>query len=923
MFRLMLRLRIPVIFGLATMPLLGQQGPEFFETKIRPVLAENCYACHGAKMHIAGLDLSTAASFAKGGERGSLVDHASPDKSLLLTAVSYLGDFKMPPKGKLKPEQIENLSAWVKGGAAWPGGSVAPQPTQTVAKYRFTKEQREFWAFQPIRDPALPAVTNTAWVKSPIDRFILSELEKKALAPAPPADKPTLLRRVTYDLTGMPPTREEIAEFLADKSPNAFAKVVDRLLASPRYGERWGRHWLDVARYADSAGDDDDNLYPYAYKYRDWVIDAFNKDMPFDRMVRLQIAGDLLPADKPGEVNTEGIIATGFIALGQKPLTEQNKPQMLYDIADEQLDTTGRALMGLTLGCARCHDHKFDPIPTADYYSMASMFHATRTLDIVDKLVSTVLMVPLAPKDVTSRYREHEDRIKSKTLQMDAVVGKAGEARADGLIAQAAAYMVAAARNEKPAGLDSDLIDRWAKYLTPGNEVRPHLIKWNEAVAGGKADVIEASAKEYQHALETRAASWWKTMAEWRESVRASAEKGTLPPEAPKFEGGEDRFFFETTLEKGPFALPDKNPEKVLNADVQAKVAAFQVDVDALKKASPPELPLSCGVEEGIPGEARILIRGNVASKGAVVPRQFLQIIAGENQTPVKNGSGRLEMAEWLTSANHPLTARVIANRIWQNHFGEGIVRTPNNYGRTGEPPTHPELLDYLARQFMQSGWSFKTMHRLLLLSSTYQMSSQTSNEAHEIDAPNRLFSRANRRRLDFEEIRDSLLFYSGELDMTMGGVPDPGKGVDWRKAGAYISANKEPQISVRRSVYLPLRRSRMPSLLTLLDFGDATTPGEGRARTNTAPQALFMMNSEYVGERARLLGESLKRESSDNARVTAAYLSITGRDADRTQINTALEYIAGLQSKTGDTAAAWQSFCRALLVSNAFLYVD
>ncbi|MEO8128151.1 MAG: PSD1 and planctomycete cytochrome C domain-containing protein, partial [Bryobacteraceae bacterium] len=711
MFRLML--------GLAALPLLAQPGPEFFETKIRPVLAANCYACHGAKMRLSGLDLSTAASFAKGGERGALVDRANPENSLLLKAISYLGDFKMPPSGKLKADQIENITAWVKSGAAWPGGAVEPQPvTPTLAKYNFTKAQKAFWAFQPIKDPAPPEVTDTAWVQSPIDRFILSELEKKNLKPARPADKLTLLRRVTYDLTGMPPTREEIEAFAADKSPTAFAKVVDRLLASPRYGERWGRHWLDVARYADSAGDDDDNLYPYAYKYRDWVINAFNKDMPFDRMVRLQIAGDLLPADNPSEVNTEGIIATGFIALGQKPLTEQNKPQMLYDIADEQLDTTGRALMGLTLGCARCHDHKFDPIPTADYYSMAAMFHDTRTIDIVDKLVSTVLLVPLAPKDVTARYRQHEDQIKSKTLQMDAMVELAFEARTDLLSAQTAQYMVAAARNEKPAGLDPELIDRWAKYLKSTDDVRPHLIKWNEAVVAGR---IEAAAQEYQQALQARTALWWKTMAEWRESVRAAAEKGTLPPEAPKFEGGEDRFFFETCLDgKGPFTLPDKEPEKLLGADVQAKVAAFQAEIAELKKTAPPELPLSCGVEEGKPEEARILIRGNVASKGAVVPRQFLQIISGENQTPIKQGTGRLEMAQWLTSPDHPLTARVIANRIWQNHFGEGIVRTPNNYGRTGELPTHPELLDFLARRFMQSGWSFKAMHRMLLLSSTY-----------------------------------------------------------------------------------------------------------------------------------------------------------------------------------------------------------
>ena len=914
------RPRLVLVFSFIAFRLAAQSSPDFFESKIRPVLAANCFSCHASAVHLSGLDLSTAAGFAKGGERGALIDRSSPEKSRLVQAIGYSGDLKMPPSGKLPAEQIRDLTAWVGAGAPWPAGPVAAQPAPAVSGYKFTREQKAFWAWQPIRHPEPPVVKNEAWVKSPVDRFILSELEKKALAPAPPAGKAELLRRVTYDLTGLPPTRQEVERFLSDRSADAYAKVVDRLLASPRYGEQWGRHWLDVARYADSAGDDDDNLYPYAYRYRDWVIGAFNSDMPFDRMVRLQIAGDLLPPDKPEGVNTEGIVATGFIALGQKPLTEQNKPMMLYDIADEQLDTTGRALMGLTLGCARCHDHKFDPIPTADYYSMASIFHDTRTIDVVDKLVSTVLFEPLAPKDVAARYRRQQDRVKSKSLEIEAAVEESDEGRTRELISRTVEYMMAAGKDAKPAGLDPRRLELWTQYLKPTGDVRPHLERWYAAVATGRPESVEQAAREYRQALEARAAEWWRTLEDWRAAVRSAAAKEELPPEQPKFEGGSDRFFFETCLEKGPFA-PEKGAP--LGSELEARVAPLRAQLETLQKALPPELPMACGVEEGRRSQPRVLIRGNVASPGEAVPKQFLRIIAGERQKPIENGSGRLELAQWLTSPDHPLVARVIANRIWQYHFGEGIVRTPNNFGRTGEAPTHPELLDYLARRFMESGWSFKAMHRLLLLSNAYQMSSQVSRQAHELDPGNRLFSRAARRRLAFEEIRDTLLSLSGDLDLTMGGPPDSGKGVDWRKSGAYFSANKEPEASVRRSIYLPVRRSRIPSVLTLFDFGDATTPGEGRAATNTAPQALFLMNSPYVTERSRAIAEKLASEAGDARRASAAYLSIAGKPPDPAQIREAAGYISELKARRVEGPAAWQSFCRALLLSNAFLYVD
>ena len=540
----------------APKPQANAEQNEFFESKIRPLLSSKCFACHGAEMQMAKLNLATAAGFFKGGESGPVVVKGEPENSRLISAVNYQGQVKMPPTGKLKDAEIADLVAWIKIGAPWPDATAAEVVVEKPKGYQFTEQQKKFWAFQPVKDSAPPKVKNASWSKSPLDQFILAELEKKGLSPARPASKLALLRRATFDLTGLPPTETEIQDFLADRSPNAFAKVVDRLLASPRYGERWGRHWLDVVRYADSAGADEDIRYPYAWRYRDYVLEAFNKDLPYNEFIKQQLAGDLLPAAKPGDVNTTGIIATGFLQVGPKLLAEQDKPKMVYDMVDEQLDVATRAFLGLTVACARCHDHKFDPIPTRDYYSLASIFASTKSLAKVEGTVSQLYFAPLVTKEVADRYNAHQDKVKAKQEEIDEVTGAEADRHAAALRAQMDKYLPAAWQYENRPGsmadlkladfarqqnLDAVVLERWITYLKPSIDVRPHLKRWYEATDAATAALSRSEtqqklpeppaalaevARSFQEELKTLTAEQKRSPASAQEASRGSAPAG-------------------------------------------------------------------------------------------------------------------------------------------------------------------------------------------------------------------------------------------------------------------------------------------------------------------------------------------------------------------------------------------------------------
>ncbi len=897
-------------------------GVSYFETKIRPLFASKCQGCHNAAARVAGLDLSSAAGFQKGAGSGPLITGSDPDNSRLMRAIGYEGAIKMPPSGKLRDDEIAALREWVRMGSPWPADASKP----------LSNGQDKFWSFQPVHKVGPPEVRDKAWVRSPIDAFILSKLEEKHLKPAPPADKLTLLRRATYDLTGLPPSETEIREFLEDNSPEAFARVVDRLLGSPRYGERWGRHWMDVARYADSTGADEDHRYPYAWRYRDYVIEAFNRDKPYNQFMREQIAGDLLPAEDGADVNVPGIVATGFLALGPKLIAEQDKKKMLYDMVDEEIDVASRAFLGLTIACARCHDHKFDPISTKDYYGLASILVSSKQLAKIEGTVSELYFAPLVSKDVAGRYEASQIRIKDKQKEIDDLLAEEGARYRDALAPRLAEYMLAARRVYRDGAsaadvaveqkLDAGLVGKWAAYLKPTDERRAHLELWYRAEAAS----LVAAAAGYQKQFIATAALRREATLKWkRESLAAKAAGKAAPPE-PKFSAGADRFFTEVAFGKGPFALPEKDRGSVIGEIGHQRLAALEGDLKNLKASAPPEPPLACALSEGSVIDQKIFIRGNPENQGEEAPKRFPLILARNGQPPITKGSGRRELADWLADTVNPLPARVMANRIWDWHFGEGIVRTPSNFGKMGERPTHPELLDYLAARFVEGGWSIKAMHRMLMLSSAYQMSSAASPEALAGDADDSLLSRFPQRRLEVEEIRDSLLALDGSLDFTMGGALQSGHGTDKEFSDERMSLN--PDQSKRRTVYLPLRRSNLPSVLTLFDFGDATSPGEGRSQTNVAPQALYMMNSEFVARQASSLAKLLLSDDAldDARRIRKAYYRAQSRPPRDEEVRSALEYVRHFPGAR-DTSEegrmlAWTSFCRTLVASNDFLYV-
>jgi cytochrome c553 len=894
---------------------------EFFEKHVRPVFATKCQGCHNPKLKSSGLDLSTAAGFRQGGLSGPLVT-ASPENSRLLQVISYEASLKMPPTGKLKDDEIASLTAWVKMNAPWPGAAEAPAaaPAPKVTHKEFTEEQKKFWAFQPVRKIDPPQVKNSGWGRTAIDRFILAELEAQGLKPAKPADKYTLLRRATFDLTGLPPTEQELRDFAADSSPDAFRKVVDRLLASPRYGERWGRHWLDVARYADSTGNDEDHRYPYAWRYRDYVIESFNQDVPYDRMVREQIAGDLLPHEGGGP-NRRGIVATGFLALGAKALASPDKKKMLYDVYDEQVDVVSRAFLGVTVACARCHDHKFDPILTKDYYSMISIFASTRSFQDAKQGVAKLLYTPLVPEEEYQRYKSNQNAIEAKRLAIDEVTDDELERFHSELTPHLADYMTAARKmldgGAADASLRPEILQKWVAFLKPRENHRPYLDEWNDKPA---AEVAQA----YQKRAEATLAEWHKTLQRWRARYRKMlAAKNMPPPPHPTFEESKDPFFLHVYFDKGPFAVEKGEQDKVFSASARDQMKALRQEVDELKKNAIPEPDMACAVAEGDRVDQKVFIRGDYNSPGEDSPPAFPKILTRPGDPSFAAGhSGRLELAEWLARPENPLTARVMVNRVWGWHFGEGIVRTPDNFGRMGERPTHPELLDYLSRRFVESGWSMKSLHREIMLSNAYQMTSDGAEQV-EKDPENRLFSRFPVRRLDVEEVRDALLAVDGSLDLTMGGTLQTGFGTDSENSNNRLSLN--PEKVTRRTVYLPLRRANLPSLLNLFDFGDATTVTGKRASTNVAPQALFMMNSEFVQARSTSLAKTLmeKASLSPRERIESAILKVLNRPADAGEVDAAIGYLQQFESRLGKSPEqALQSFCKILLASNDFVYV-
>jgi hypothetical protein len=886
------------VFTLCAPAIAGAAEPDprgiaFFEAKIRPVLVQECYSCHAAtaKKVKANLLLDTRAATLKGGDTGPALVPGKPKESLLLKALRHEGDTKMPPKGKLADAVIADFTKWIEMGVP------DPRDGQSVAVTKVDWNQaRKFWLFQPVRKPASPQVKDAAWTHNDIDRFILAKLEAQQLHPAAQADRRTLIRRVSFDLIGLPPTPEEIDAFLKDDSPDAFAKVVDRLLASPHYGERWGRYWLDVARYAeDQAHTFAVKPYSNAWRYRDWVIDAFNADMPYDRFVKLQIASDLMDDGTIAFVKHRS--ALGFFGLGAQYYKGNDK--VVAEELDDRVDTLGRGFLALTVSCARCHDHKFDPIPTQDYYSLAGVFFNTKLSD-----------VPLADKAEVDRFEAGQKKVLEMDKKLKDFLKSEKTRLAEARVGDIAAYMVAARklqarRLEKPnfsaaeqakeEKLNAALLDRWMKYLDRNAQKVTALDSWRKLPMPAKGavdvapDVMETAKAFQQHVQEIL------------KNSRPDKTKTELL----------DSLFGD----KGVFAVGDGELMGKLPMEKKQQMDVMKGELEKRKKEAPPAPPSAHALTETGTTDMKVFVRGDPKQLGEVAPRRFLHVLAGENPTPFQKGSGRLELADAIASKDNPLTARVLVNRLWQHHFGRGIVGTPSNFGELGERPTHPELLDYLAARFIESGWSIKKMHREILLSATYQQAASqphtTGRDPQLVDPDNRLLWRMNRRRLDVEPWRDALLSVSGQLDRATGGPT--------------LDLNAES--NRRRTVYAKISRHELNGLLRLFDFPDANITSEKRTETTVPQQQLFVLNSPFFVARAKALASRLTAEAGDDAaRIRRAYVLAYGRTASDAEVGVATRYLAtkdAADETTKNQLTRWERYCQALLAGNEFLYVD
>ena len=861
----------------------------FFETHVRPVLVESCFKCHGPEKQKHGLRLDSREALLKGSEDGPILTADDLEKSVLLRVVRREGDNPMPPKEKLPPGQAEWLVQWVKMGAPYP-------ETLGVAQDK-PPDATKHWAFQPVRKPAEPPVKDAAWVQSPPDRFVLAKLEGQGMAPTPPADRRTLLRRATFDLTGLPPTTAEIEAFEQDTSGGAFARVLDRLLASPHYGERWGRHWLDVARYADSKGYvfEEERRYPYAYTYRDWVIRALNEDLPYDKILITQIAADQLPDAAPRD-----LAAMGFLTVGRRFLNNE------ADIIDDRIDVVSRGTMALTVACARCHDHKYDPIPTADYYSLYGVFASS-----TEPKELPLLGVPEQNagyqkfrQELDARQAHVTEFLQQKQAEFETKLRSAPKIR-DGLLAALAGRSVPEDRLKSIAGTyDVKLVtvQRWLSFLDERAKERdPVFAPWS-ALSALPEEQIAARVAEVIASAESRK-TWNRVL---REALQASPPQDARDVAAiygkvlqqfagsatPLPDGDEEAVRKIVRSPDAPTSVTVDRVKELFGADDRGKLAGLRKKADAWQVESPDAPPRAMVMNDlPQPVQPHIFTRGKSSAPGAAVPRQFLQVVAGKERRPFQKGSGRLEFAQAIASKDNPLTARVAVNRVWMHHFGSGLVRTPGDFGVRSATPAQLELIDYLAARFVEDGWSLKKLHRLIMLSATYQQGSDDHAEYRRADPENQLLWRMNRQRLDFEAMRDSLLVASGGLDLGVGGRP-----VDLQ--------------SNRRTVYANIDRQNLPGLLRTFDFAspDAMTPQ--RFNTVGPQQALFMMNSPFVAKQTQRITTQpeFRQLQRDEDRLQFLYRRILARAPEPDEMKAALQFVgSALAEAVESMPLVWQ----------------
>ena len=991
---------IPAAYGQAT----PASSPDFFELKIRPLLANNCYSCH-TNSQLGDLRLDSREAMLKGGKRGAAIKPGDPDQSVMIRAVRQTDpELKMPMGGKLKDPEIEDLVAWVKAGAVWPKAATPTTATNASGKYVIPAERKNFWSLLPLKTPAAPAVKDLKWPRSTVDKFILAHLEQENLKPVKLASKHDLLRRATFDLTGLPPTPDEIAAFDKDLSPDAFGKVVDRLLASPRYGERWGRIWLDVARYGE---DDYRSLnpnprgyhpYPNAFIYRDWVIEAFNDDLPYDQFVKAQLAGDLM-----GEkTRYKTLPATGFLGLGPWYYDNGAVEVTRADERHDRVDVVTRGFLGLTVACARCHDHKYDPIPQTDYYSLGGVF-----------LNTVYHEYPRVPKSVLDSYTKVEDEIEKKQQMLQQIQTNVSNQLSQSMAFKTSNYLqgayevVAQKRDAETVvenrKLDYEILQRWITYMGKATEKYHNKDAWQAmmktatapagrggrggrggapamtgggagtatpaaadsgaagagggAAAGGGGAVtsggggvggggggavaggggfgggggggrggrgggggggnaeVKKLADEFQAAV-VKVMLAHKELDDENQVIIAKSLEGTkkkkrankpnefitnddfcpncglrlknLPEEENNF--WTEVFQRELRDSDDPNAMMAMGGgrggkpgvllfrgwglESRSGAEPQAQMASIRTDIEEARKKLTPAYPYLHGVEDAEnPVNLPLSIRGNPMNLGPEVPRHFLSMLAKEDPTPLAKGSGRLELAEEILK--QPISMRVIVNRVWKGHFGTGLVDTPSNFGVMGERPTNPDLLEYLASSFVKNGMSIKKLHREIMLSSVYQLSTENNETNYAKDSDNRLYWRFNRKRLEAEELRDSVLMVAGNLDTSLGGP----------------SADLTPA-NLRRTVYGKVSRYKLDEFLQLFDFPAPNISAEKRFTTTVPLQRLFLMNSDFMQVEAEELAKRVAGEPDNRSRIKKAYLWIYGRDPSEEEIKLGIEYL-------------------------------
>ena len=1038
------------------------QQLDFFEKKIRPVLVEHCYECHAtdAKSIQGGLSLDTAQGLLRGGDSGpALVPHQG-DSSLIIQAIRYESN-QMPPRGKLPESVIADFVAWVNAGAIDPRVGT---PTPTKKEIDFD-EARRFWSFVPPRMPPIPTTHRPDWAESNIDHFILAAMESHELSPVQKAGKRELIRRATFDLTGLPPNPDEIESFLADSSSDAFSKLVDRLLQSQAYGERWGRYWLDVARYSeDQAHTFSVQPNTSGYRFRDWVIAAFNADMPFDRFIQYQIAADVMEIEDSERLSH--LAALGYFGLGAQYYKNTDAAKAAADELDDRIDTLTRGFLGITVSCARCHDHKFDPIPQQDYYSLAGVFHSTRLHN-----------APLVPHAEVDRFNTAQQQIKKLEESINQTIAAEGPKLREARIEDVARHMLAAHRFQQSKSKDNSLklpqfakgeelnegtLKKWLDFLKSKSASPPKALKpWFDATTIGNAEdpardaSLTSAANAFQQHLAlllrqrdgvltteeqsllaqktetgnarftspkvTRTqpttnidvdlqnakelilvvndggngpscdhADWLEpklitasgeiplTDLKWRsvtttfgnvnintnvsgQPLRVAGKSyangiGThstsvitydLPEGTQRFQAiggldnsgsdqggdcganatiqflvytetptdiqvGQTDLLAEVFGEKGLFAMALQDLEKRLSDDIRGALVNQRSELEQLRREAPAMYPVAHTIAESNPSDLKVMVRGNPANQGETAPRRFLKVLSSDTPPPFSKGSGRLELANAIASRDNPLTARVIVNRVWQHHFGRGLVGTPDNFGKLGEPPTHPELLDYLTLRFMESGWSIKSLHREIMLAATYQLSSDRDEANMQRDADNRYLWRMNRRRLDVEAWRDALLATSGRLDRKLQGP----------------STNLADAGNNRRTVYAFISRHELDNTLRLFDFPDANITASTRAETTVPQQQLFVLNSPFMIEQSKAFAARIQKEAGPNVddQIRLGYALAFGRPVGDRELQLGLGYLQADETedeKKQNQLTRWERYAQALLGSNEFMYLD